>query len=52
MIQHKTVEERLAYLEAKLERVEILEEQLRRTQQALQNMALFNKYKINLGGVK
>ena len=37
--KHKTVEERLAYLEAKAERLEIVEEQLRRTQQALQNVA-------------
>jgi hypothetical protein len=37
--KHKTVEERIAYLEAKVERLEIVEEQLKRTQQALQNVA-------------
>lgn len=36
---HKTVEERLAYLEAKVERLETVEDQLRRTQQALQRLA-------------
>ena len=36
--KHKTVEERIAYLEAKVERLEVVEEQLRRTQQALQNV--------------
>ena len=35
---YKTVEERLAYLEAKAERLEVVEDQLRRTQQALQNV--------------
>jgi hypothetical protein len=37
--QYPTVEERLAYLEAKLERLEKVEDQLRRTQQALQDVA-------------
>jgi glutaredoxin 2 len=37
-VKFKTVEERLAYLEAKLERLDKVEEQLRRTQQALQRV--------------
>jgi uncharacterized protein (DUF3084 family) len=37
--QYQTVEERLAYLEAKLERLEKVEDQLKRTQQALQDVA-------------
>jgi hypothetical protein len=35
---NKTVEERLAYLEAKVERLAVVEDQLRRTQQALQRV--------------
>lgn len=37
--KYQTVEERLAYLEAKVERLETIEDQLKRTQQALQNLA-------------
>ena len=37
--KHQTVEERVAYLEAKLERLEAIEDQLKRTQQALQDVA-------------
>ena len=36
--KHKTVEERLAYLEAKAERLEVVEKKLKYTQQALQNL--------------
>lgn len=39
MKEYQTIEERLAYLEAKLERLEKVEEQLKLTQQALQNVA-------------
>jgi predicted transcriptional regulator len=37
--KHQTVEERVAYLEAKVERLEAIEDQLKRTQQALQDVA-------------
>jgi chromosome segregation ATPase len=37
--KYQTVEERLAYLEAKVERLETIEDQLKRTQEALQNLA-------------
>lgn len=35
---NKSVEERLAYLESKVERLAVVEDQLRRTQQALQHV--------------
>ena len=37
--KYKTLEERIAYLEAKLERQEKIEEQLKRTQDALMQVA-------------
>lgn len=38
-VRYKTLEERVAYLEAKLERQEKIEEQLKRTQDALMRVA-------------
>lgn len=38
-VKYKTLEERVAYLEAKLERQEKIEDQLKRTQDALMRVA-------------
>jgi len=38
--KYKTLEERVAYLEAKLERQEKIEEQLKRTQDAVMQLAI------------
>ncbi len=39
-VKYKTLEERVAYLEAKLERQEVIEKQLKQTQDALMKVAL------------
>lgn len=39
-LKYKTLEERVAYLEAKLERQEKIENQLKKTQDALMKLAL------------
>lgn len=38
-VKYKTLEERVAYLEAKLERMDKIEDQLKRTQNALMQVA-------------
>lgn len=45
-VKYRTLEERVAYLEAKLERQEVIEKQLKQTQDALMRVATLADQKL------